>query len=286
MAVPPPPAFLSATPTGRRTDAGAKRWWVAGGVAAAVAVAAGVAVALTAGGDEPAGEDFLALEPKAVVEAAEKDMAVVRNARIRGEFTDDAGDTITVDVTATTSGDCRGTLTSAASGGTGEILRVDDDVYLRADREFWNASGDPETTTLILAVLGDKWVVENSLLESTEAFCDLDEFLERDGREDADARALGSGEVDGEETVRIEQTEGTDREVLDVRVAEPHYLVGVEEGSEGEDRFRFSDFDSDVDIQAPADGDVFPLQTYLDTIAKGLDALPGADEPPSGDATE
>lgn len=280
---PLPPAFLGAPPTGRRTAS--TKWWVAGGLAAVLALGTGIGAALLTGGeDEPEDAGFLAMDPKQIVQAAEKDMSVLETARITGQFDDDSGDTITVDVTATSRGDCSGTMKSAESGGTAEILRVDDQLYLRADRAFWNASGDPETTTLILALLGDKWVVENSLLETTEAFCDLDEFLERDGREDAETTDLGEGEVAGQKTVRIEQAEGSQREVLDVRVAEPHYLLRIEESSV--DHFEFAEFDKDADIKAPADGDVVPLSDYLDTIGKALDRLPGAEEPPSAEPSE
>lgn len=284
---PAPPAWLSSTPTPRRTRGG-RTWWIAGGVAAAVALAGGIVAALATGGDDDSGgtsgDDFLALEPEEILQAAEKDMSVVRNARIRGQF-EDGGDTITVDVTATTSGDCTGTMKSASSGGTAEILRAGETVYLRADEAFWNAStGDPATTTLILGVIGDKWVAEDSLLESTEAFCDLDEFLERDGREDATATRIGTSSVSGQETVQVEQTEGAQREVLDVRVDEPHYLMRIEESEV--DHFEFSDFDEDVTIEEPADDDVFPLRKYLDQIQKGLGALPGAEESPSGSPSE
>ncbi len=282
---PAPPAWLSSTPAPRRTG-GRRRWWVAAGVAAALALAGGIGAALLVGGDDPgdpSGDAFLDLEPKEILQAAERDMSVVSTARIRGQF-GDAGDTITVDVTATTSGDCTGTMKSASSGGTAEILRVGETVYIRADEAFWNAStGDPTTTTLILGVIGDKWVAENSLLESTEAFCDLDEFLERDGREDATATQLGTSSISGEETVQVELTEGSQREVLDVRVEEPHYLMRIEESDV--DRFEFSDFDKDVAIEKPADDQVFPLRKYLDQLEKGLGALPGAEESPSGSPT-
>lgn len=257
-----------------------------GAAAAAVvaALAVGVAVAIASGGEEEPDDDFLSLDPKAIVQAAERDMSVLESARIRGEFTDDSDDVITVDVVATSRGDCTGTMASRDSGGTAEILRVDDQLYLRADRAFWNASGDPETTDLILGFLGDSWVVENTLLESTEAFCDLDEFLERDGREDAEANDLGEGRVGGEETVRVEQADGTRREVLDVRVAEPHYLLRIEESET--DRFEFSDFDADIEIEAPADEDVVPLRKYLETFGKVLEALPGSEGSASAEPTE
>ena len=82
----------------------------------------------------------------------------------------------------------------------------------------------------------------------------------------------------------MEQTEGAQREVLDVRVDEPHYLMRIEESEV--DHFEFSDFDEDVTIEEPADDDVFPLRKYLDQIQKGLGALPGAEESPSGSPSE
>lgn len=283
---PAPPAWLSSTPTPRRTRGG-RGWWIAGGIAAAVALTGGIGAALLTSGDDPddpSGEAFLELEPREILQAAERDMSVIRTARIRGQF-GDGSDTITVDVTATTSGDCTGTMKSASSGGTAEILRVGETVYIRADEAFWNAStGDPTTTTLILGVIGDKWVAENSLLESTEAFCDLDEFLERDGREDATATRVGTSSIGGQETVQVELAEGSQREVLDVRVEEPHYLMRIEESEV--DRFEFSDFDKDVAIEKPGSGEIFDLQRYLDTIQKGLGALPGAEESPSGSPTQ
>ena len=269
---PPAPVAFAARPAGRRTG----RRWAIGGTAAALALAVGVGIALATGGSTAPPEDgFADLPPKDVLRASDKDMAVVETARIRGQFADRDGDTLTVDVTATTRGDCTGTMTSKASGGTAEIRRVADQVYLRADREYWNATGDSGTTTIILAVLGDKWVLENSLRDSTESFCDLDELLERDGRENAEAERVGTGRVGGEETVRIEQSEGGQSEVLDVRVAEPHYLMRIEESAT--DHFEFADFDADVTIEKPADGQVFPLRKYLEQIEKGLGALPGAE---------
>lgn len=269
-APPAAPAPLVTAPARRRTGR-----WVAVGGAAVLALAGGIGVALgTSGSSDPEPDAFARLSPKEVLQASDKDMAVVESARIRGQFADSDGDTLTVDVTATTRGDCTGSMKSASSGGTAEILRVDDQVYLRADRAYWNATGKDSTTDIILAVLGDKWVLENDLRDSTEGFCDLDEFLERDGRENAEARRIGTGRVDGEETVRIEQSEGGQREVVDVRSAAPHYLMRIEESDV--DHFEFSDFDKEVAIEKPADGQVFPLRKYLDTIQKGLGALPGS----------
>jgi hypothetical protein len=113
----------------------------------------------------------------------------------------------------------------------------------------------------VLPLIGDKWVIQNSLKESTEAFCDLDEFLERDGREDATATGQGTTRLSKQEAVKVEQAEDGQREVLYIRVDEPHYLLRVEESEV--DYFEFSEFDADVEIQAPPDDQVLDLEALL-----------------------
>ncbi|GAA4818691.1 serine/threonine-protein kinase [Nocardioides caeni] len=260
---PTSPGFLSgATPAGRRTS---RKWWWMAGAAALTALGVGIAAAVVTAEDQPddpeqpattAEEDFLAMDPQDILRASEGAMAVVRTARIRGQF-EDGQDRLIVDVVATTRGDCKGTMTSGESGGVAELLRVSDDVYIRADAAYWTAAGASEATHDILR---DRWVMENSLRESTEAFCDLDEFLERDGREDADTTSLGEAEVGGERTVKIEQTEGDQREVVFVRTAEPHYVMRIEESAL--DTFEFSAFDVPVEITAPPEDEIFDLDDY------------------------
>lgn len=267
---PPPPAFLAATPTGRRTSS--KKWWALGGAAAAVALGAGIGAALITGGDggddpSPTESAFLALEPKEILQASERDMVVLESARIRGQFDDD-GSSVEVDVTATSRGDCKGTMTETSSGGVAEILRVGENLYLRADEKFWNSASGDGTAALVLPVIGDRWVLENSLLETTDAFCDLDEFLERDGREGATQTSLGEKLVGDDDAVKIEQAEGEEREVLYVRLAEPHYLLRIEESDV--DFFEFSDFDKEAEIKAPPASDVFDLQSFLDKAEESL----------------
>ncbi|MBS4752972.1 serine/threonine protein kinase [Nocardioides sp. zg-ZUI104] len=263
--VPPPPAFLRPPPARRRTTRG--RWLAAAG-AALTALVAGVVVALVVDGGSatkrPDPErDFLDSEPKEMVRASEMAMVVLETARISGQF-DDGGDPVEVDVVATSRGDCQGTMTATSSGGVAEVRRVDDNVYLRADAAYWRGVIGTDGVDRVLDLIGDRWVKENDLLTSTESFCDLDEFLERDGREDATAVLLGTGEVDGEEVAEVEQTEGADREVLHIRVAEPHYLLKVEESDV--DFFEFSEFDRDVDITAPAADEVFDIDALLESL--------------------
>ncbi|MDN5745027.1 MAG: hypothetical protein L0H31_07890, partial [Nocardioidaceae bacterium] len=173
---------------------------------------------------------------------------------------------------ATRRGDCEGTMTSGTSGGVAEIRRVDDTVYLRADNKFWESITGEKDGGEVTATIGDRWVVQNSLRDSTEAFCDLDEFLERDGREDASADKAGVATVNDSQAAKVKQHEGSQSEILFVQVAEPHYLLRVEESEK--DYFEFSDFDQKDDITKPAEDEIFDLDAYLAKLKKGAPSKP------------
>lgn len=260
----PPPAPRPA----RRTGPGVRTWLLITVLAVLVAAGIGVAVALVTRDSDPGGgsDGFLDQPAKDIVRASEKDMAVVETARIRGEFAD-GGDTVEVDVVSTTRGDCKGTLTSATSGGSADVLRVGDTTWLRADAKFWDGAVGAGTAAFVLPLIGDKWVVDDSMTDSTETFCDLDELLERDGREDAAAKSLGTTTLGGEKAVRIEQTEGAEREVLTIRVAEPHYVLRIDESEV--DHFEFSELDRDVTIEAPDPDLVLDLDELLASLPGG-----------------
>lgn len=241
-------------------------WWALALLAALAAAGVGVGVALLlrdGGGSADGDPAFLDLEPEEMVRAAERDMSVIDTARIQGEF-DEGSDVTSIDVTSTTRGDCRGTLTSQESGGSAEILQVGDALYLRADEKFWAASTNAATAALVVPLIGDRWVLDDSMTESIEAFCDLDELLERDGRENATATLLETTELDGTPVVRVEQATSGQREVLTIRAEAPHHVLRIDENDDA--FFTFSELDEDVDITAPGADEIFDLERYLDDL--------------------
>ncbi|GAA1517617.1 serine/threonine-protein kinase [Nocardioides humi] len=259
----PGPGHRAGGAGGRRTGPGVRTWLLIALLAVLLAAGIGVAAALLTRDGDPEGAAFLDLPAKEIVRASEKDMAVVETARIRGQFAD-GDDTVEVDVVSTTRGDCKGTLTSTKSGGSADILRVGGKTWLRADAKFWDATVGPGTSALVLPVIGDRWVLDDSMTDSTEAVCDLDELLERDGRENAEAKVLDTTEVGGDRAVRVEQSEGSQREVLTIRVAEPHYVLRIDESDV--DHFEFSEIDEEATIEAPDPSRVFDLQGFLDGV--------------------
>ena len=84
--------------------------------------------------------------------------------------------------------------------------------------------------------------------------CDLDEFLERDGREGATATNEGVVSEQGEDAVKVHLAEGSNMETYYVMVAEPHYLLRIDEPEDA--WFEYSAFDEAVDIDLPPARDI------------------------------
>lgn len=249
---------------GAAGPASGRRWWLLGAAAGVTAVGVGIGAAVLTDRDPspdptPTVPAFAESDPKDIVDAAEKEMSVLDSARVTGSFTDDSGE-VEVDLIATSIGNCEGTMTLADSGARAEFRSVERQIYLRPDAAYWEAVVDGDTTAVREAV-GDRWLQDNSLRSSLNPVCDLDRFLERDGREDAVATTEGTEEIDGDDTVKVTQREGSSSETLFVRIDEPHYLVRLLEN--GRDVFEFSEFDAEVDITAPSADEIFDMQEYL-----------------------
>ncbi|TYL49834.1 serine/threonine protein kinase [Nocardioides sp. BGMRC 2183] len=282
-AAPPPPPYHSGSGSysgsSAPTDGGGwtppprkqsgRRWWIVGGAAAGTAVAVGIAAAIltsSAGGesDDPPGTDsaFAESDPKDIVNAAEKEMAVLEVARVEGQFQSGSDGLIEVDLVSTSIGDCEGTMT-LPGGGNAEFRSVSGQVFLRPDDAYWQAQA-PDTWKVVTEAIGDKWINDNSMRPALRPVCDLDRFFERDGREDAVAETEGVEDVNGNDAVKVTQSDGNQSETLYVQVEEPHYLLRLEES--GVDIFDFSDFDTEVEIVAPKGEEIFDLEEWTKSL--------------------
>ncbi|PWN03239.1 hypothetical protein DJ010_08965 [Nocardioides silvaticus] len=263
----PPPAPLPAPPPPApvRRRPGTKL--VAGGALAAVlAVGGGIAAAAVVGdggkGDEgdpvttestgPTSEEsFLALAPEEILRASEKEMKVLDTVQVRGQFPD--GDlSVAVDMTITADGDCRGTMSYLGSGGA-EVLRTEGRIMVRPEAGFLSDLGI-DNTKQFLDYLDGRWLEFTSDRDQFSKVCDLDEFLERDGRTGATATNEGLVTQQGEQAVKVHLAEGSTMETYYVMVAEPHYLLRIDE--EEDAWFEYSAFDEPVDITLPEESEI------------------------------
>jgi hypothetical protein len=226
-------------------------------VRAAVAVAlAGLATGC--GGDGDKSDDDFAKKPAADIAAASKaDMKELDSVTYSGDITS-GGDSITLDIQASSNGDCTGTL--GLGDGTAELLAKDGDLWFRPDEAFWRQQA-PDQADAIIAAVGDKWVVDSN--QEFAQFCDLDKFF--DGifagpEDDSGYKTVGTDELDGKKVVKVENTTDGGTATGYVLVDEPHYLVKVER-TEGDEpgKIEFSGFDEELEVEAPADDEVIDL---------------------------
>jgi hypothetical protein len=224
-----------------------KKLWVAAG-------AAGVLVALSG-----CGNGFADESAEAITDAAATDMQDAKSLRMSGDLTND-GEEISIDLSMNTDGDCEGSI--GVQGGTAEIISLDDQSWFKPDEAFWNNFAGPQAEQII-SMVGDKWVVLPSDDDQFATFCDLDELLEEFDESDDDKKVEKgeTEEVDGQEAIIIEgESDEGDPIKAWIATDDPHYILKMEVTSGDEPgEISFSDFDEDLDIEAPADDEVIDL---------------------------
>jgi hypothetical protein len=194
-----------------------------------------------------------------IAATAKADMKKLDAVKFSGEIVSD-GATITLDVQASSAGDCTGSI--GLGGGSAEIRAKDGSNWFKPDEAFWRANAG-DTADAIIQAVGDKWVLDTD--SNFSQFCDLDAFFDnlfKDAEGASEYTVTGTDEVDGDDVVKVEQKDAKGTSVGYVLVDGDHYLVKLER-TEGDEpgHLDFSDFDEDFDVEAPADDDVIDLST-------------------------
>lgn len=267
-ATPPPtgpsPALVPTSPHGSDRDSSPTRGprtklLLAAVVAGIVAVTSGIAAAVVVGdggggsaGDDPTQDPteqstFLALPAEEILLTSRKEMEVLGSVRVTGQFPE-GGQNVSINMAITADGDCRGTMSFLGSG-TAKVLRSGGRTMVKPDARFL-ADFDIDNAQEFHAFLDGRWL-EFSDADQFASVCDLDEFLERDGRSGATATNQGVVSVRGEDAVKVQLQEDSNRETYYVMVAEPHYLLRINE--EEQAWFEYSEFDEDFSIELPAE---------------------------------
>jgi hypothetical protein len=237
---------------------------VAAVVAALVAVTGGIAAAAIVGngggggggGDDPTSDptaesSFLTLGAEEILLTSEKEMKVLDTVLVTSQFADGKKN-VSIRMSITSSGDCSGTMSYLGSG-TAQVLRKDGRIMIRPDARFLADFGIDNAQTF-LQYLDGRWLEFTDDPEQFASVCDLDEFLERDGREEATATTVGTSSVKGQEAVKVRLQEGTQAETYFVMVAEPHYLLRLDETKRA--WFEYSEFNEPVDIELPPSSEI------------------------------
>jgi hypothetical protein len=229
---------------------------------AVAAVSVLLFLAAGCGGDSDKGgaDSAFAKKPGTeIADAAKADMKTLDSVKFTGEITTD-GDDISVEIQASSAGDCTGSI--GLGGGTAEVASKDGTSWFRPDETFWRANAG-DSAEAIIAAVGDKWVLDTDA--NFSQFCDLDGFLDSifdDSSNDGTYKTVGTEEIDGEDVVKVEQKDDDGSATGYVLIDGKHYLVKLER-TEGDSpgKLEFSDFNDDVDVDAPSEDEVIDLST-------------------------
>jgi hypothetical protein len=215
-----------------------------------------LALAAGCGGKDAGDSAFAKQSGDKIAEAAKADMKSLDQVRFAGEISSD-GQNITLDVQADSSGDCTGSI--GIGDGKAEILAKDGTNWFKPDEAFWRANAGDSADAIIQAV-GDKWVLDTD--SNFSQFCDLDAFFDNLFKNDESSgpyKTKGTDEIDGQDVVKVEQTDDQGTATGYVLIEGKHYLVKIERTEGDEGHIEFSDFNKDFDVTAPADEDVVDL---------------------------
>src|SRR4051794_1300974 len=198
----------------------------------AVAALSVLVLAAGCGGKDAADSALAKQSGDKIADAAKADMKSLDQVKFTGEITSN-GQTITLDVQAASTGDCTGSI--GIGDGKAEIVAKDGTNWFKPDEAFWRANAGDSADAIIQAV-GDKWVLDTD--SNFSQFCDLEAFFDnlfKDDESSGPYKTTGTDEIDGQDVVKVVQTDDQGTATGYVLIDGKHYLVKIErtEGDSG-----------------------------------------------------
>lgn len=208
--------------------------------------------------------DFAKQDGDAIVSAASKAMQDVTSVRMTGEVRD-KGEQFFVDLSVDRDDRCTGTL--RLSGSHLDVRRVGDRAWVKGESGAFNRLGGSAVPDHVLERLSRSWLEVTG--KGAERLCDFDKLLKAfevvdfEGGEDAidepvPATVGDESSVDGQTVVQLSASPGGGHEEHTWVLSDaPHYVVKMESTASSDGgRLAFSEFNRDVEVEAPDREDV------------------------------
>ena len=231
------------------------------GVATAVTLAAAVSGCSVY--DDLTTSDFAKQDGESIVAAAGEAMQGVSSLRLTGQVRD-KGEQYFVDLSVDREDRCTGTL--RIGGSHLDVRRIGDRAWVKGEAGAFNRLGAGSLPRTALQRLSRSWLPVEG--KAATSLCDFDRLLktfevvdfdERGGdREDVPATVGEESSVDGQTVVEVSASPGgAHDEMVWVRSEAPHHVVRIEStATQDGGTIAFSEFDEDVEVEAPAPKDV------------------------------
>ncbi|MBC9717220.1 hypothetical protein H9Y04_32300 [Streptomyces sp. TRM66268-LWL] len=234
--------------------------------AAGVTLCAGLLMGtLAACGDDAGGDSIADKSAKEISDAAQQSLLDAKSLRMAmSGGTGDDGPTA-FDLHVDQDGNCSGTFEMGTGKGSFDILKRGDKVWIKADPQFWKATGGPQGEA-VSKLLGDKYLVGDAndpQMSDLSSSCNLKE-LQKEMKSDDDSDDLkkgGKSSVDGQETITIEATDKGEKSTIDVATeGEPYPLKIVNNEDGKKETVLLSDYNKPVTSETPPAGETVDIK--------------------------
>lgn len=156
-------------------------------------------------------------------------------------------------------GNCVGAMKMGSGGGSVEIVKQGDEVWMKPDRTFWKAQVPGSQGEAVAELFKNRYIhgsTDDAMLKGMADTCDLTSFqqeIEGDGSETDTLTKGDKTKVDGTEVFPLSGTEDGKRSVLYVTSDAPHRLVKAIQRGDGTDMtLTFTDYDKPVPTATPS----------------------------------
>ncbi|MEV0320159.1 hypothetical protein ACIBKX_12185 [Streptomyces sp. NPDC050658] len=227
-------------------------WGAAACTAAAVLFAPAVAVADT--------DDLSAQE---ISDRAEKELLDAESVHLELEQkgTDvDEDDPVRMNLTLDQDDNCVGSLTMADNGGSLELIKQGEKVWMKPDAAFWKAQLPGGQGEAAADIIGDRYLygtTDDALLKDMAGVCDLKQIQKEVRDESDEGTKLTKGErtkVDGTDVIPVTGRDDGKTTTLYVAAEGTPYLVQATEKGDGTDsKLKLSDYGKPVPKDTPSD---------------------------------
>ncbi|MGW1215563.1 hypothetical protein ACWD5F_38620 [Streptomyces sp. NPDC002499] len=164
-------------------------------------------------------------------------------------------------------GNCVGTLRMGSGGGSLELVKRGEEVWMKPDTAFWKAQVPGGQGEAVAELFKNRYIhgsTKDSLLKSLSGTCDLTAFQKElyTGGSTSDTPLAKGAEtkIDGTKVIPLKGTRDGKKTVLYVTSAAPHRLVEATQKGDGTDMtLTFGDYGEPVPSATPAPDDTVDI---------------------------
>ncbi|MFI6039065.1 hypothetical protein ACIBBD_34000 [Streptomyces sp. NPDC051315] len=175
-------------------------------------------------------------------------------------------------------GNCVGTVEMGSNGGSLQIVKRGEEVWVKPDTAFWTSHLPGGQGEEVAELVKNRYVhasTRDAALEDTAGMCDLDsvqEELDSSGLS-SDGASMTKGEettLDGTEVIPLKGEEDGRPTTLYVTSDSPHRLVGAAQRVDGTDRrLTITDYDEPVPSQTPSADETVDIEKIEEKLLGG-----------------